>query len=435
MTISTRLNMRRRTPPQKRISESLTRFNVAAWGRQSGKTTFGLDKMIIKPLMGRPGGVYWYVLQTYAAAEVAFNRYLALLSKTDLITYKNRADKVAVLDNGASVFFKSGKNYQDLRAETLDGAIIDEMRQQHKDLWPMVIRPMLARRGGWCDFYSTPNGFDHFYDLAQLARNNPKEWSFYHAPSTEAPWWTESEVQSARATMSEDEFAQEILAEFRSIGFGKAYLSHGPHNQVSENPFAVRGLKWSPYLPIIVGLDFNVGHMSWVLGQSKGEDIYFGEEIVVKGTNTDETTQVLVNRVKGHRLGVLLVGDATGKSNKTSASGATDYSIITKALREANIPFRNLTPESNPPVKDRINTMNAMLKSASGGVHFFYNPAACPKLARDLDRVTWKQGTDSAILDKSDPDLTHSSDAAGYPVFHFFNMSSSRPGLLRVIER
>src|SRR6185295_20167970 len=130
-----------------------------------GKTTFGLDLMVYRPLQGREGGVYWYVLQTYAAAKIAFKRYLQLIQHTQFYQSNNKSELSVTLDNGANIFFKSGKNFEDLRAETLDGAVIDEMRQQHPELWPMVIRPMLGRRKGWAYFLSTPNGFDHFKDL------------------------------------------------------------------------------------------------------------------------------------------------------------------------------------------------------------------------------------------------------------------------------
>src|SRR6185369_15414894 len=127
---------------------------------------------------------------------------------------------------------------------------------------------------GWCYFLSTTNGFDHFKDLCDFAQNRPN-WSVFHAPSTEAWWWTPQEISEAKATMSENVFAQEILAEFREIGVGKVYRQHGVHNQVQQNPFAVRGLELSPYLPIIVGLDFNVGLMCWELGQRSGSKIHY----------------------------------------------------------------------------------------------------------------------------------------------------------------
>src|SRR6185369_9269582 len=92
------LKMRRRTPPQIRISESISRFNIGVWGRQSGKTTFGLDLMVYRPLQGREGGVYWYVLQTYAAAKIAFKRYLQLIQHTQFYESNNKSELSVTLD-------------------------------------------------------------------------------------------------------------------------------------------------------------------------------------------------------------------------------------------------------------------------------------------------------------------------------------------------
>jgi len=432
------LLLRRRTLPQKKLHESKARFNVASWGRQSGKTTAGLDKMLYKPLQGRPFGIYWYVLQTYSAAEIAFHRYCQNFWRDRglLGGQPNKSDLFVPLINGAVVHFKSGDNFENLRAETLDGCIIDELRQQNSALWPRVIRAMLAKHKGWCDFYSTPNGHDHFYDLYQFAIEHPDEWSIFHAPSIEAPWWDASEIESAKASMSEDEFAQEILAEFREIGKGKVYINHGLHNQRTENPFAIRGYLWSHYLPIIVGLDFNVASMRWLLMQHRAGDFYVGDEIAPMGyTNTEETVGVLIEKVRGHKPGVILIGDASGKSQKTSASGSTDYSIIMKALKEAGIPVHNYTPESNPLVKDRVNMVNSRLKSANGQVHLWYHPLNCKHLKRDFERVVWKEGAQGAIMEKSDSTLTHASDALGYPICHYSKEWKSSPGVLRVVPR
>jgi len=436
------LHMRRRTPPQKRISQSKARFNIACWGRQSGKTTYGIDKMIYKPLQGRPHGLYWYILQTYSAATIAFRRHFNMLRETRLLAGMNKTERSIQLMNGSTIFFKSGKNFEDLRAETLDGAIIDEMRQQPKDLWPMIIRPMLSKRKGWCDFLSTSNGFDHFKDLYDFALSHPDEWSVFHAPSTEAPWWTQEEIESARATMSEDVFAQEILAEFREIGAGKAYKNHGIHNQRVENPFAVRGMEWNPYLPLIVGLDFNVGIMCWEIAQRQGSHIHFGDEIALENTDTEQCATVLAQKVlrfysqiQGLRPNVILIGDASGNARRTSAVGQTDYAIIKKVLKDHSILFEDLTPKENPGVKDRINTMNSLMRAADGTVNFTYHPIHCKYLKRDCERVKWKQGADGAFLDKSDPLATHASDAAGYPACYYSDTFRERPGKMRILLR
>lgn len=392
--------------------------------------------MIEKPITGRRSGVYWYVLQTHSAAEIAFNRYLTQVSKANgFLIYKNESEKKVVLCNRASLFFKSGENYEDLRAETLDGCVIDEFRQQSPDLWPKVIRPMLARRNAWCDILSTPNGFDHTKDLYDFALEHPEEWATVHAPSTDAWWWSKEEIESARATMSDDEFAQEILAEFREVGVGKVYKGHGTWNQKTQNPFSITGQQWSPYLPIIVGLDFNVGLMAWELLQNRGPDFYYGDEIAIKNTDSEECGKALVEKVKGHKQGVILIGDSSGNARKTSAVGQTDYSIIKNILKSAGIKCVDNTPEANPPVKDRINCVNAALKAADGSSHLWYHPTNCKYLKRDFERVKWKDGTDGAVLDKSDPLSTHASDAGGYPVVYYSVLLRKMVGTLKVIPR
>src|SRR3974390_1773499 len=88
----------RRTPPQKRISQSSKRFDIAAWGRQSGKTTHGIHTMATRPLQGRKGGVYWFVLQTFDAATIAFERLSEFAKPT--IVDRNKVQLRIQLENG-----------------------------------------------------------------------------------------------------------------------------------------------------------------------------------------------------------------------------------------------------------------------------------------------------------------------------------------------
>lgn len=388
-------------------------------------------------MTGRRRGVYWYVLQTHTAAEVAFKRYYHLTRSSGLLKHKpNLSDNYFTLVNDATVFFKSGANFEDLRAETLDGTIIDEMRQQHKNLWTRVIRPMLSRRKGWADIYSTPNGFDHFYDLFESAKDSV-EWGAFHAPSTEAWWWSPEEVLSAKHDMSEAEFAQEIMAEFRDMVSGRAYVSFGDHNITRLNPFRV-DLSPDPHhvLPIIVAMDFNLSPMAWTLGQNRVDDFYWFGEIFLRGSHTQEAARELVSRVKDHKAGVILIGDATGKASQRAAAGKSDYDIVKMALTEAKIPFTDRTPDSNPLIKDRVNAMNRSMKDAAGGVHFFVNPEGCPYLVKDCQRVLWKEGATATLDPGPEKMLTHASDGAGYAV-HAFSpiIVSGSVGTVRVIRR
>lgn len=400
--------------------------------------------MVSRPLNGRRNGIYWHILQTHTAAEVAFNRYLALfptLGRQHLWAKKpNESEKTVYLTGGRTVHFKSGHKLQDLRAETLDGAIIDECRQQQPELWTQVVRPMLGRYKGWCDFYSTPNGFDWVYDLYQAANDNP-EWARFHAPSTEAWWWTPDEIISAQREMSEPVFAQEILAEFRSLTTGRVYYGFGDHNKREDCPFAP-GKLWSPYHSIVLGLDFNVSPMSWCMGQHSYGQFWWFDQVRFNDSNTDECSKALVEKIQvmkqqGFRapLDVIICGDASGNA-RTTKSNQSDYEILKAALKLANISFRNITPEANPSIRDRVNAVNAQCKSANGEVKLFVHPTYAKWVAHDLERVLWKEGSELALDPGKKRELTHMSDALGYPVYALAPIKAVREiGKTKLLQR
>ena len=355
----------------------------------------------------------------------------------EVLTKRNQTELRIRLINGSEISFKSGENFDNLRGETLHGAVIDEVRDQHPELWPQVIRPMLTTTKGWAAFVSTPNGFDSFFDLAERAKTDG-EWSFIQAPSTCNPLFTDDEYEAAKRELSEAEFDQEIKANFRDLHSGSVYVSFSDSNLADSSPFLQSG-QFSPHLPVIVGLDFNLSPMSWIIGQERNGTFYFFDEIYLKKSHTQEASLELVNRLRGMDLKaptqVILAGDATGKAGQRAAAGKSDYSILTEALTQAGIRYDNRTPEANPLVKDRINTVNAKLCGADGSRHLFVNPKTCPKLVKDLQRVTWKQGGTFILDQTTNPDLTHISDAMGYVVCALSKLWTPEVGGLRVIRR
>lgn len=422
-TVSLNLSLPQRTPPQRQIQKSKARFKVGVWGRQSGKTTNGTWTMFTRPIEGRMNGMYWYILQTHSAAEVAFNRYVKLFPKQTWpylwAKRPNESEKTVFLTGGRQVQFKSGQNFDDLRIETLDGCIIDECRQQDKRLWTQVIRPMLGRRKGWCDFYSTPNGYDWFYDLAQDAKILD-DWDVIHAPSWSAWWWTPEEIDSAKSTMSQPEFDQEIGAEFRDLTSGRAYMLFSDKNKSPHCPFA-EGKQWTPWHPIILGLDFNLSPMAWTLGQELSDQWWWFDEIHLLNSHTMEASLALRDRIlmmkeEGFRgePNLILCGDATGKATQRS-SNQSDYDIVKQVLKDAHISFRDETPEANPSVRDRVNAVNGRCMNAKGEVNLWVGPE-CKMLIHDLERVTWKPGADFVLNPGTDKTLTHNTDSIGYPI-------------------
>ena len=122
-----------------------------------------------------------------------------------------------------------------------------------------------------------------------------------------------------------------------------------------------------------------------------------------EGSNTFEMAEELTNRYPDNRMWIY--PDASGQARKTS-SNTSDHHILRNAgfiLKVKNI---------NPPVKDRIASVNASLKTTDGSVKIHVDPK-CKHLIKCISGQTYKEGT--RIPDKTG-NLDHAMDAFGYLV-------------------
>lgn len=406
---------------QLKFHESKARYRVVAAGRQVGKSTMCNNDLGSKA-WANPGTRYWFLSPIYAQSRDQYRKMLTLLPK-EVVQRKSDSELLIELINGSVVEYKSGETLDRLRGSTLNGAVIDEVRDHHPDLWPMVIRPMLTTTQGWAAFLSTPAGFDAFYDLAEKAKEDATGlWEFFTGPSTCNPLFTDDEYAAAKAEMSEGAFAQEILAEFRELTRGKAYVNFSDNNIKDQNPFAPQGRDFSPHLPIILAPDFNLSPMAWGIGQFKPHEQvwHWPHEIRLESSHTQEATLEFINWYKencpgGWGPGLIICGDATSKAGQRAAAGQSDYDILGAMLKSHGIRFVNSTPDSNPMVKDRVNTMNAFFKNAEGTCKMTIHPR-CKFMIKDFQRVTWKENSNNTLDEGSSHELTHSSDGPGYAV-------------------
>jgi len=414
---------------------SQARYRVAALGRQSGKSTM-CNNEILKRAWESPNTQYAFISPIFSQAKEQYRRQVRTMPEA-ILARKSDTELRLDLINGSIIEYLSGDNPHSIRGKTLHGVVIDEMRDQSPEIWTQIVRPMLATTKGWAAFVSTPNGFDAFYDLAQRAGDD-KEWALIQSPSTCNPLFTQEEFDNAKKEMGEAEFAQEIMAEFRDLHNGSAYVSFSEDNVSEWSPFIEKGHTYTKHLPIVVGLDFNISPCAWVIGQERNGTFYFFDEIFMNKTHTQEMTHELISRIRAleikNKLQVIIVGDATGRALKTATAGKSDYSILFEMLDEAGITYENRTPDSNPLVKDRVNTVNSKLKGADGRRHIFVHPN-CKHLKKDLQRVSWKSGAQAILDQTTDKTLTHMSDAMGYVICSMSSMWSTGVGGLKVIRR
>jgi len=290
---------------------------------------------------------------------------------------------------------------QSLRGSGLDFVVLDEFAYMPADLWPEVVRPMLADREGRALISSTPLGFNHFYDLYRDAQPRP-DWAVFHYPTAHGGFVSANESALLRSSMDRRLYRQELEASFE-LQEGRVYHAFSRDSNVTNVPLI-------PGLPLLVGMDFNVNPMCAVVAQKAGEQCHVSAEIVLPNSNTFEMMDELVRRYPAQK-GVVHP-DPSGAARKTSSAvGQTDHAII----RQAGWQVYMLKPHQ---VVDRINAVNAMFHNANGERRLLIDHK-CKNLIRALDGLSFKEGT--KIPDKS-LGFNHITDALGYLTMGVFPM-------------
>jgi hypothetical protein len=201
-------------------------------------------------------------------------------------------------------------------------------------------------------------------------------------------------------------------------------------------------------MQLFVSMDFNVDPMSTIIGQyDRGvgtrltERMEILEEIVLSNSNTPSMMDKLLLELKkyqwGYELNVEVYGDAAG-SQRSPNSSKTNWQIVSEYMTmNPSIHPRFLRRRANPMIKDRVNAVNTMLKSADGTTRLYVDDVKCPQLVKDFKKVKWQQDSDgntTGLLDKSDKDRTHISDAAGYAIEYLFGLRGRAGGHKGVMQ-
>ena len=165
--------------------------------------------------------------------------------------------------------------------------------------------------------------------------------------------------------------------------------------------------------PLRVGIDFNIGNMSAVIGVRLDNKLYLIDEIS-GAHDTDALAQAIRQRYS--ESVVYVYPDASGSARSTNAS-RTDIQIL------ESYGFSNQSPKANPPVRDRVASVQALLENGKGEVRLQIAPR-CKRTIECLELQSYTEGGDP---DK-DAGYDHMNDALGYLVYRDFSMLNARAG-------
>jgi hypothetical protein len=417
--------------PQLTVFCSPRRFRVLAAGRRFGKTYLALVELC-QAAWG-VNRLAWYVAPTYRQAKRIAWKPLKQMTREYWASRPNETDLSIELIGGGTIALRGADNYDSLRGDGLDFVVLDEYASMAPEAWSEVLRPALSDRLGRALFIGTPKGLNHFYDLHQNAQAQA-QWQAFRYTTEEGGNVPREEIQSASGELDERTYRQEFQASFEDLSHGVVYYAFSRSDNLREASWREgESLYWS--------LDFNVSPMSAVVcrieDHSGTQDRLYGrrvrtvqvlDEIVLPNSNTSEMCEEFARRVRSWGqfappYNVRLYGDAAGEARSTA--GHSDYEIIRQFFRtepDFRVSYHNTS--SNPLVRDRVNAVNAMLRNNEGERRLMVDPA-CKLLIRDLERVSWKADSHDNLLpqlDKTNPGLTHVSDALGYLIESEFGL-------------
>ena len=297
-----------------------------------------------------------------------------------------------------------------------DGGVVDEACDQKPGMFDATVIPALADREGWAWLTGVPKRrgpsareVKERFDKA--ARGELPDWAAFTWPSSTV--LSDAVLAQARASMDGLTYLEQFDATWQRAG-GQTYYAFDP-------AYNVRPCLYDATRALLVGSDFNVNPMAWVVAQQHGDlTLEVIDEIWLENANTPMALEELWRRWGHHRAGFEFYGDATSRARKTSAA-TSDYVLI---LNHPKFKAAGRTvhyPGGNPRVADRYATVNAALCTADGRRRLFIDDR-CVRLANDLTYVYEEEGAEEAT---KVGDLTHISDALGYLVMYKLPLSKT----------
>ncbi len=372
-----------------------TFYKILVGGYGSGKTYIGALRSLYLSYVNSPHpGMY--VSPTWALASKTIILTLKeLMTKAELDYTFNQQRGEFVIDNWSGrIWIGSGDKPDSLRGPNLSWAGIDEPFIQRKEVFDQMVARVRIASAECREIYltGTPEQMNWGW---QLTNRTDLDMGIVFGSTLKNSYLPQQYKDTLLSTYSPEQIEAYVYGKFINLTQGRVYREfdrevHATGREVME-------------LPIGIGMDFNVDAMTSIVFYKGTNWIHVFDEIRLKNSNTFEMCEILKDKYPN----AVVYPDATGAARRSSAT-QSDHDIIKKAG------FKIRSPRKNPPVRDRVNAVNKLIRDKN------FSCENCPNLIMDLERNVWKSGD----VDKTDPEQTHASDAIGYAIEFLFPIRS-----------
>ena len=255
---------------------------------------------------------------------------------------------------------------------------------------------------------STPEGFRWMWNtFGSEAAQERTDRMLIKMRTQDNPHLPEDFIERMQANYDPSMLQAYLNGEFTNLTTGQVYDRFVREDNIVET---IPNISEEP---LRIGVDFNIGNMSAIIGVKLGEKLLVIDEIA-SAHDTDALAQEIQRRYPNRR--VYVYPDATGGNRSTNAT-KTDIQIL------ETYGYSNLSAKSNPPIRDRVSAVQGLLCNGKGQVRLHIH-ASCKRLIECLELQSYTE--------KGEPDkeagYDHMNDALGYLIWREFNPLYARSG-------
>lgn len=241
---------------------------IICWHRRAGKDLTCFNLLILRAYQQR--GVYWYCFPEYAQGRKALweghtkdgLKYLSCVPEAILGKPLNHQEMRIELANGSIIRIVGADRYNKLVGAGPRGMVFSEFSITAPSAWS-YLRPMLEENDGWVLFNGTPRGENHFYDMLQMAKNNP-DWFWDVRTVDDTGVITRQQIDQIRMEgESEEKIQQEYYCSFEGSTLGSYY---GQELRVAKQEKRITSVPYNPDYPV---------ETYWDLGYNDQTTIWF----------------------------------------------------------------------------------------------------------------------------------------------------------------
>lgn len=416
--------------PQAEFINLPHKFKAFVAGFGSGKTWVGCANTC-KHFWENPGVNSGYFAPTYPQIRDIF------YPTVDEVAF-DWGLRVQINESNKEVHFYEGRKFRGTticrsmeKPQTIVGfkighALVDEIDILNTDKATQAWRKIIARmrynvpglRNG-VDVTTTPEGFKFVYQQFQKQVRDKPELGNKYGLVQASTYDNEANLPSDYIPSLFESYPEQLIQAYlkgQFVNLTQGTIYHAFDRKQNHTDATHNGKE-----ALHIGMDFNVGHMAAVSHVIR-DSLPLAVDEVTDAYDTPDMVRILKERYWQFLDGdyrktceLHIYPDSSGDSRKSVNASITDI----QQLRQAG--FIVHAPKANPPVKDRINAMNAMLCNAKGERRYKVNTDKCPDYADCLEQQVW--GDNGEPDKKSGND--HKPDAGGY--FIHFKYPISKP--------